>query len=215
MNILHLVDDALGDELRAGPLSGMNAQVSFETPNSDWVTRRTGLWVNLFLHGIDEDIPRRQTGDRNIVDEQGTIVGYDPPARYFRLGYALTVWGQSPRDEHSVLGAMLEWCVSTDRITAQAGPHHAKPISLRLRPTPEGAEPPAMKLWAGLGTPPRPVLDLLLIVPITAPIKNIGTEPVRGLTLRSQNLQSPSLGREPRLQQREGVRSRRKVEEIR
>ncbi|MGW6412613.1 Pvc16 family protein [Streptomyces vinaceus] len=215
MNILHLVDEALGDELRAGPLGAMNAQVSFETPNSDWAARRTGLWVNLFLHGIDEDVPRRQTGDRNIVDEQGAIVGYDPPTRYFRLGYALTVWGQSPRDEHSVLGAMLEWCISTDQITAQAGPQRTKKISLGLRPTSEDAESPAAKLWAGLGTPPRPVLDLMLIVPITAPTKHIDTEPVRGLTLRSQNLQSPSLGSAPYVQQREGVRSRRRVEEIR
>ncbi|MEJ8632150.1 Pvc16 family protein [Streptomyces sp. MS2.AVA.5] len=213
MNVLQSVDDTLEDELRRGPLHGMNAQVGFETPNADWAARRTGLWVNLFLHSVDEDTPRRQSGDRSIVDEQGIVVGYDLPTRFFRLGYALTVWGQTPRDEHSVLGNLLEWCVRTDRLSAQHEAHPADIVSLRLRRSPEDAEPPAMKLWAGLGTPARPVLDLLVTVPVTTPNRAIDTEPVRGLTLQSHNLQPPADTAE-RPRARDGVRLRRKIEEI-
>ncbi|MEV6954687.1 DUF4255 domain-containing protein [Streptomyces sp. NPDC051183] len=221
MSIVQHVDDTLERELRAGPLSGVNAEIAFETPNSDWAARRSGLCVNLFLHGIEEDTTKRQSGDTNIIDENGVVVGRSKPARSFRLGYAMTVWGHSPRDEHRLLGTLLEWCVATERLTPAPSVHPGTPLEerplLALREVPDGAESPAAKLWSGLGTPARPVLDLLVTVPVGRPDTQVTTKPIRGFGLRAAALDPPVVPPEPPHRPprpRGTVRPRRNVEEI-
>lgn len=188
MSIVRHVDETLEKELRQGPLKGVHTEIAFETPNSDWAARRSGLCVNVFLHSLEEDGSQRQAGEISVVDEQGVVVGHEQPTRYFRLGYALTVWGQSPRDEHSMLGTLLEWCVRTEHLTPAPGPTVPGPLTLKLRETPEGVESPAQKLWSGLGTPARPVLDLLITVPLTRPGTTVTTPPIRDLALRTRHL---------------------------
>ncbi|MFI5672689.1 DUF4255 domain-containing protein [Streptomyces sp. NPDC051704] len=221
MSIVQHVDDTLERELRAGPLSGVNAEIAFETPDSGWAARRSGLCLNLFLHSIEEDGRKRQSGDSSIIDEHGMVVGRSRPARSFRLGYAMTVWGHSPRDEHRLLGALLEWCVATERLTPvpsvyAGGSLTGRPV-LALREVPDGAESPTAKLWAGLGTPARPVLDLLVTVPVGLPDSMVTTEPVRDFGLRAAALDPPVVPpgpahRPPR--PRGTARPRRNVQEI-
>ncbi|WP_411129953.1 DUF4255 domain-containing protein [Streptomyces sp. x-19] len=219
MSIVRKVDDTLERELRQGPLHGVNAQVVFDTPNSEWAARRSGLCVNLFLHSVEEDTAQRHSGDTSIIDEHGVVVAYHRPPRHFRLGYALTVWGHSPRDEHRLLGTLLEWCVATEHLTPYPDPSEGNTLSLKLRETPEGAEPPAAKLWSGLGTPARPVLDVLVTVPVARPATPVQAEPVRDLALRAAHLDVP---RSPeghpsspvRGRTRDTPRPRRNVEEV-
>ncbi|MFC5722277.1 DUF4255 domain-containing protein [Streptomyces gamaensis] len=216
MSIVQHVDSTLEKELRRGPLSGVNAEVAFETPNSDWAARRSGLCVNLFLHSVEEDLTQRQTGDSSVIDEHGVVVAYHRPTRWFKLGYALTVWAQNPRDEHSLLGTLLEWSVTTEKL-APYRDATAGPLILKLRETPEGAEPLSAKLWSSLGTPPRPVLDLLVTVPVVGTSTTVETEPIKGVTLRAGRLDPPIVAEEPpaRPPRPRGTRRpRRNVEEI-
>ncbi|MGW5119665.1 DUF4255 domain-containing protein [Streptomyces noursei] len=221
MSIVQHVDDTLERELRAGPLRGVNAEIAFETPNSDWAARRSGLCLNLFLHSIEEDVKRRQSGDSSIIDEHGVIVGYNRPTRYFHLSYALTVWGHSPRDEHRLLGTLLEWTVATHHLVPTSGAAtHAVPsgpLDLKLRETPQGAEAPAAKLWSALGTPARPVLDLLVTAPVTRPSTTVTTPPIRDFGLRATHVDPPVTTvdhphRPPR--PRGTARPRRNIEEV-
>ncbi|MGW8953876.1 DUF4255 domain-containing protein [Streptomyces sp. NPDC055709] len=221
MSIVQHVDDTLERELRAGPLSGVNAEIAFETPNSDWAARRSGLCLNLFLHSIEEDAKQRQAGDTSIIDENGIVVGYRKPTRSFKLGYAMTVWGHSPRDEHRLLGTLLEWCVATERLTPASSLYAGTPLTgrptLALREVPEGAESPTSKLWSGLGTPARPVLDLLVTVPVGLPNTQVRTEPIREFALRAATLDPPRVPEErPHRPSRPRgtARPRRNVEEI-
>ncbi|MFZ3475137.1 DUF4255 domain-containing protein [Streptomyces sp. 4.24] len=221
MSIVQHVDDTLERELRAGPLRGVAAEIAFETPNSDWAARRSGLCLNLFLHNIEEDTKRRQAGDTNVIDENGVVVGRSKPARTFRLAYAMTVWGHSPRDEHQLLGTLLEWCVATEQLTPTPSPHAGSSLSerptLHLRDVPEGAESPVAKLWSGLGTPARPVLDLLVTVPVGLPGTKVTTERIREFGLRAATLDPPIVPPEPRPRAprpRGTARPRRNVEEL-
>ncbi|MFZ3475678.1 DUF4255 domain-containing protein [Streptomyces sp. 4.24] len=221
MSIVQHVDDTLERELRAGPLSGVNAEIAFETPNSDWAARRSGLCLNLFLHSIEEDMKKRQAGDTNVIDENGIVIGRSKPARSFRLGYAMTVWGHSPRDEHRLLGTLLEWCVATERLTPAPSLYAGTPLverpTLELREVPDGAESPAAKLWSGLGTPARPVLDLLVTVPVSPPGTKVATAPIREFGLRAATLDPPVVPPEPPHRPprpRGTARPRRNVEEI-
>ncbi|MFE5826858.1 DUF4255 domain-containing protein [Streptomyces erythrochromogenes] len=222
MSIVQYIDDILESELRQGPLGEVNAEIAFETPNSDWAARRSGLCVNLFLHSIEEDIRKRQSGETSVIDEHGAVVGYSSPARQFRLGYAMTVWGHSPRDEHRLLGILLEWCVATERLKPGTALFPGldvpdQPPALALREIPEGSESPTAKLWGGLGTPARPILDLLVTVPVSRPNRTAPAAPSRGFGLRAAQLDPPRVPEDrPRrpARPRGTARPHRNVEEI-
>ncbi|MDJ0466206.1 DUF4255 domain-containing protein [Streptomyces sp. H27-C3] len=217
MSLVQHVDELLAEHLRKGPLHGVNAQVVFDTPNADWVARRSGPCVNVYLYGIDEDPTRRQSGETSIIDEDGKVVGYSHPHRYFRMSYALTVWAQSVQDEHRMLGTLLEWCVGTDTLTPLSPRHPQEPLSLRLRDSKEGGESPLSRIWTGLNCAVRPALDLLVTVPVGRPDSSAQTPPVEGMTLKARRTDatpgqgpapdSPSGAHEP-------ARPRRRVEEI-
>lgn len=213
VSIVQHVDKALETALLQGPLSGGNAQVVFDTPDSDWTARRSGPCVNAFLYGIEEDAARRQSGESSVIDEQGVVVGHGSPSRFFRLGYALTAWGQSPQDEHRMLGTLLEWCVRTENLMPYADRTTGRGLSLKLRENAEGAETPVSRLWTGLGTPARPALDLIVTVPVDRPDRAVTTEPVRGLALTARPIGSrPVQGALP--MPHGAARPRRNVEEI-
>ncbi|GAU70303.1 hypothetical protein SSP35_18_00310 [Streptomyces sp. NBRC 110611] len=191
MSVVHRVDETLKEGLLRGPLRAANAQVLFETPDSDWAARRSGPCVNVFLYGIEEDSSRTQSGGVSVVDEQGAVVGYGTPPRFFRLLYLVSVWAQSVQDEHRMLGTLLEWCVRTEELTVTGVPGRGDPgarLSLGLRETPPGAESAASRLWTSLGTPARPVLDLVVTVPLGRPTQDTGPAPAKGLALRALQL---------------------------
>lgn len=217
MNVVQQADRSLETELLRGPLRGVNAPVVFETPDADWAARRSGPCVNAFLYGVEEDVPRRQTGESSIIDEEGVVVGYNSPKRFFRLGYALTVWGTSPREEHRVLGALLEWCVCTDKLAPSGDGIAGGGLPVKLRENTLGTQSPVSRLWTGLGTAARPVLDLIVTVPVGLPGSAVGTEPVRGLTLRTRRTDragAAARSAEPGPGPRASARLRRGVEEI-
>ncbi|MFF4606425.1 DUF4255 domain-containing protein [Streptomyces sp. NPDC001339] len=205
MSVVHRVDETLKEGLLRGPLRGAHVQVLFETPDSDWAARRSGPCVNVFLYGIEEDSSRSQSGGVSVIDEQGAVVGYGAPPRFFRLTYLVSVWAQSVQDEHRMLGTLLEWCVRTEELTltpagsgsgaapgsgsgSAGGADGGTRLSLGLRETPPGAESAASRLWSSLGTPARPVLDLVVTVPLGRPVQDTGPAPAMGLALRARQL---------------------------
>ncbi|MFJ6054572.1 DUF4255 domain-containing protein [Streptomyces sp. NPDC092307] len=215
MTIVRCVDEILESQLRLGPLNGLGARIDFDTPNRDWAGRRSGLCVNLFLHSVEEDLARRRAGESGVLDDRGVVVGYHDPVRYFRLGYALTAWGQSSRDEHSMLGVLLEWCVSTEQLPPGPGSCLTEPAVVKLREVPQGSDGSASGLWSSLGTEARPVLDLIITVPVTRPARAVDTEAVQGLTLRAGRLAAQAALADTEAHRRPGTDRRyRKVEEI-
>ncbi|MEC4017983.1 DUF4255 domain-containing protein [Streptomyces sp. H27-D2] len=214
MSVVQQVDETLKKELLSGPLRAANVQVSFETPDSDWAARRSGPCVNVFLYGIEEDSSRSQSGGGSVIDEEGTVVGRSRPPRFFRLAYLVSVWAQSVQDEHRMLGVLLEWCVCTGEListgTADGGKRR---LSLGLRETAVGAESASSRLWPGLGTAPRPVVDLLVTVPISEPTEEAGPAPGKGMALRARQLLVSQAHDQP-LERAGPARPRRNVEEI-
>ncbi|MEU2834778.1 Pvc16 family protein [Streptomyces lavendulae] len=216
MSIVQQIDDALERQLLQGPLRGINAQVSFDPPTADWAARRSGPCLNAFLYGLEEDLSQRQSGELSVIDEQGVVIGYDRPSRFFTLGYALTVWGDNPRDEHRMLGTLLEWAVATDHLVPNPSSRSTGLLALNLRENHTGTESPAAKIWLGLGPAARPILDLLVTVPVTGPGTPVTTEPVSGLALRAARLDPPLSEERPRRppRPRGTARPHRYIEEI-
>ncbi|MFI1166311.1 DUF4255 domain-containing protein [Streptomyces sp. NPDC020801] len=191
MSVVQQVDETLRKELVCGPLRAAGIQVTFDTPDATWAARRAGPCVNLFLYGIEEDASRSQSGGVSIVDEQGTVVGYAAPPRYFRFTYLVSVWAQSVQDEHHMLGALLEWCVRTEELVVHSpdGSIDAnRRLSLGLREAGGAAETAASRLWPALGIAARPVLDLAVTVSLNRPAEESGPAPAKGMRLRARHL---------------------------
>ncbi|MFD3944878.1 DUF4255 domain-containing protein [Streptomyces sp. NPDC058579] len=217
MSLVQYVDELLAAHLQQGPLRQVTAQVIFDTPNADWSARRSGPCVNLYLYGIDEDQNRRQSGETSVIDEEGKVVGYSHPRRYFRMSYALTVWAQSVEDEHRLLGTLLEWCVRNDTLAPLSSRGAREPLSLRLRDSQDGAESPLSRIWSGLGCSVRPALDLLVTIPISRPDVSAKAPPVDGMTLRARRtdpVETPHAAPVGATGKRQNPRPRRRVEEI-
>ncbi|WP_432000539.1 DUF4255 domain-containing protein [Streptomyces sioyaensis] len=220
MSVVQQVDDALRAELQHGPLQAADIQVSFDTPDADWAARRAGPCVNLFLYGIEEDGARSQSGDVSIVDEQGTVVGYADPPRYFRLTYLVSVWAQSVQDEHRVLGVLLEWCVRTEELTVHGSPGGtgaSRRLALGLREAGDAAEAAPSRLWSSLGIAARPALDLAVTVPLSRPAEEGGPAPAEGMRLRARHLAGTGAADDTgpgQPQHTHSTRRRRNVEEI-
>ncbi|MBR7679007.1 DUF4255 domain-containing protein, partial [Streptomyces daliensis] len=60
--MIHEVDEALRLLLTEGGLTGGGVELAFDAPTSDWAARRNAPTISVFLHGIREDVARRQTG---------------------------------------------------------------------------------------------------------------------------------------------------------
>lgn len=193
MSVVQHVDDLLRELLHQGPLEGTRIPVTFETPGPQWAAHRDSPCVNIFLHTLEEDATRSQSGDIGIVDEDGAVIGYRKPPRYFALSYLVTVWAQTVADEHRVLGGLLEWCADTEELLPPE--HDGRRFTMRLRGCagPESEGGVAARVWSALGTPPRPALDLVVTVPLERRATEAVPAPVRGATLRFRRL-SPSEG---------------------
>ncbi|MET9418457.1 DUF4255 domain-containing protein [Streptomyces klenkii] len=220
MSILQRVDNLLKDQLTQGPLSGTHIPVTFDTPDQQWTARRSGPCVNVFLHTVEEDTTRRGTGTVSIVDEDGTVVGYQNPDRHFTLAYLITVWAQTVSDEHHLLGRLLQWCAATEELTLPPPPHDTAPgarhhITVRLRgnsgsPSEESS---GTRIWSTLGTPARPALELTLTVPLPQQPTPASPAPAHGATLRAA--QFPARHQTAATQPpRRPARPQRRVEEV-
>lgn len=216
MSVVQHVDDILRELLRRGPLEGTRIPVTLDTPGPEWAAHRDGPCVNIFLHAVEEDATRCQSGDIGIVDEDGAVIGYRKPPRYFTLSYLVTVWAQSVADEHRVLGRLLEWCADTEELLAPE--HDGRRFTMRLRGCggPEGEGSVAARVWSALGTPPRPALDLVVTVPLERRATEAAPAPVHGAALRIRRL-PPSAEQTPRREDapdRGPGRPRRNVKEV-
>lgn len=56
--VIHDVDQLLEKVVRRDALNGSSVDLVFDAPTKDWVARRSGPCVNLYLYDIREDLAR-------------------------------------------------------------------------------------------------------------------------------------------------------------
>jgi hypothetical protein len=100
------VDEGLERLIRARlPLPEEVGDVSFDTPSRNWSAQLSRLTVNLFLFHIDRSgHPARAPQQR--VDADGRAQRRAPQPM-IELGYLVSAWAGSPRDEHLLLGDLV------------------------------------------------------------------------------------------------------------
>jgi hypothetical protein len=103
---IRTVDDGLEKLLRAElPLPDDLGDITFEAPTSGWSAQLSRITVNLFLY----DVARSELPSRSLTQRQETNGRPErrAPQPMIRLGYLVSAWAGSPRDEHQLLGEVI------------------------------------------------------------------------------------------------------------
>lgn len=79
--------------------------VTFDAPTSNWSAQLSRITVNLFLYDVGLSTQPSRAAMRR-VDSNGAVQ-QRAPQPMVRLGYLVSAWAGSPRDEHQLLGDLV------------------------------------------------------------------------------------------------------------
>jgi hypothetical protein len=166
--MIEAVDESLRSLLRREALNGSQIDVVFDAPTSEWASRRNSPTLDVYLYDIREDLPRREYGQIDVLDDDGRITGRRQPLKSFKLSYLVTAWTQRPEDEHRLLSAVLGCFLRYPRLPQDlltgplAGQLLPIPISVAL-PLPEDRS--ISDVWSALGGELKPSIDVIVSAP--------------------------------------------------
>ncbi len=163
------VDQLLERLVKQEALSGSSVELEFDAPTKDWVARRSGPCVNLYLYDIREDLQRRVPTWEDARGTDGTVSGRRQPPRRFRLAYLVTAWTQRPEDEHRLLSSLLVCMLRNPMLKpgdlGGALDETDLPVYIEVG-QPESQERSLADIWTALGGELKPSLDVVVTAPI-------------------------------------------------
>lgn len=167
--MLHLLDESLEAFLRAAvPLAEREVDVSFAAPDRDWGAAVNRPTVNLYLWDVRRNTDEREAGMELVEDDEGRK-HRRPPLPRIDCRYLVTAWTNELRDEHALLGAVLETLLVAPEVSAE----HLQGAYAPVRPLPslsvaaaDGAE--KSDFWSAVGGQLKPGLDLLVTATVDA-----------------------------------------------
>lgn len=167
--MIHDVDQLLERLVRRDALNGSAVELLFDAPNKDWVARRNGPTVDLYLYDIREDLQRRYPAWEDTKGDNGQVRDRQLPPRRFKLAYLVTAWTQRPEDEHRLLSALLAAFIRNPMVKAEdlEGTLAEPELPVYI----EVGQPPSQDrsiadVWSALGGELKPSLDLVVTAPI-------------------------------------------------
>jgi hypothetical protein len=167
--MIHDVDKLLEGIVRRDALNGSAVELVFEAPTKDWVARRSGPAVDLYLYDIREDLERRVPAWEDVKDGEGKVKDRRLPPRRYRLAYLVTAWTQRPEDEHRLLSALLSCFIRNAMLKPSELDGTLAEADLPLYI--DVAQPPTQDrsladVWSALGGELKPSLDVVVTAPM-------------------------------------------------
>lgn len=167
--MIHEVDELLEKLVKRDALNGSSVELVFDAPTKDWVARRNGPAVDLYLYDIREDLQRRVPAWEDQRDADGKVNARLLPPRRFKLSYLVTAWTQRPEDEHRLLSALLSAFIRNPMIKPDAleGTLAEPDLPVYI----DVGQPPSQDrsladVWSALGGELKPSLDVVVTAPI-------------------------------------------------
>lgn len=177
--MLHLLDDSLEAFLRTEvPLSPREVNVVFDAPDRDWGAAVTRPTLNLYLWDVRINTSEREAGMQLVEDEEGRR-HHRPQLPRIDCRYLVTAWTNDLRDEHALLGAVLETLLVRHEIAAehlQGAYAPVRPVPTLLVVPPDASD--RSDFWSALGGQLKPGLDLLLTATVDATALRAAGPPV-------------------------------------
>lgn len=158
--MINFIDRALEQFLREQvPLPESSIGVSFETPDKAWGAALNRPTVNIFLWDLSRSsqaagagIDQRQNNgaiERRLVNPS------------VDLSYLVTAWATEIRDEHQLLGTILQCVMSKGRLPDDSIPEGIIEGHARISLAPAESHVPG-EFWSALGGRLKPAVQLKL-----------------------------------------------------
>jgi hypothetical protein len=167
--MIHDVDQLLERLVRRDALNGSSVDLVFDAPTKDWVARRSGPAVDLYLYDIREDLARRVPTWEDVRTPGGEVTGRRQPPRRFRLAYLVTAWTQRPEDEHRLLSSLLLCFLRNPMLKpgdlGGSLDESGLPVYIDVG-QPETQDRSLADIWSALGGELKPSLDVVVTAPI-------------------------------------------------
>jgi hypothetical protein len=167
--VIHDVDQLLEKLVRRDALNGSSVELVFEAPTKDWVARRSGPAVDLYLYDIREDLQRRVPVWEDVRGNAGTVDARRQPPRRFKLAYLVTAWTQRPEDEHRLLSSLLACFLRNPMLKpgdlGGSLDDTDLPVYIDVG-QPASQERSLADIWSALGGELKPSLDVVVTAPI-------------------------------------------------
>jgi hypothetical protein len=178
------VDTALR-RILADALEDEKATVAFDAPTPGWAAMQEGQVLDVFLYDVREDLDARSGDWVDVRNEQGRVVGRQPPVRHYRLSYLVSAWADRPEDEHRMLGRVLgtvpdQQVMAAGTLDGRLGDQNL-PVPLRVAV--DQAPLGSVELWSAVGSPPRASCHLVVVVPVRPPLVTALEAPAARLDL--------------------------------
>jgi hypothetical protein len=167
--MIHDVDQLLEKLVRRDALNGSGVDLVFDAPTKDWVARRSGPSVNLYLYDIREDLQRRVPAWEDVRGKGGEVEGRHQPPRRFRLAYLVTAWTQRPEDEHRLLSSLLLCFLKNPMLKPGdlGGSLDTTDLPVYIDVgQPETQDRSLADIWSAMGGELKPSLDVVVTAPI-------------------------------------------------
>lgn len=183
----------------AVPRNGGLPLVSFAPPTPEWAGKQTNPALNLFLFDIREDLSGRGGDEVDVRDDQGQIIGRQPPVRRYQLSYLVSAWAKDAEEEHQMLGAILATVPNSAAIPDEhlKGRLVEQGLTVRVEVGVPVSGAQAWDLWSALGTPPRTALEIVVTAPLLPDLRTDLAPPARKLDLGVSKEQPGALGGPP------------------
>jgi hypothetical protein len=169
MPMIHDVDQLLEKLVRRDALNGSAVDLVFDAPTKDWVARRSGPAVDLYLYDIREDLQRRVPTWEDARSSGGEVTARRQPPRRFRLAYLVTAWTQRPEDEHRLLSSLLLCFLRNPMLKpgdlGGSLDESGLPVYIDVG-QPETQDRSLADIWSALGGELKPSLDVVVTAPI-------------------------------------------------
>src|SRR3954469_22670034 len=185
--MLHLLDETLEAFLRAEvPLPAREVDVAFEAPDGEWSAALSSRpTVDLYLWDIRPNLAERDYGEVIVEEPDGRKYRRDPLPRV-DCRYLVTAWTSEVRDEHSLLGDVLNALL----LNPVLGVDHLRGGFTEVRPLPtlrlrsgDGSE--NSDFWSALGGQLKPGLDLVVTVTVDAAVRRLAGPPTEKVDVRA------------------------------
>ena len=141
------VDSSLERLLRARlPLPTEVGDVSFDPPTATWSATLSRITVNLFLYDVQHSSMPPTAAQRGGQGHPGMR---RRPLPMMQLGYLVSAWAGSPRDEHQLLGDVVSILTGLDQVPAEfTAPELQSPVRFAIKEDPRNAP---RDIWSATG----------------------------------------------------------------
>ena len=189
--MFHLLDEVLEAHLRNTVPLDRAIDVSFAIPDREWSTGLARPTISAYLWDIKRD-DKRNVGGVELVN-RGTTKMRRLVSPRVRVSYFLSVFTGDQRDEHVLLGRLLQGVMKSREISQDIIPAGLTTPGARIELAIAASEGNiARDFWSGVAGRYRPGLDLQIILPVDTGLGIEAGPPTTGVDIRTSDQRQPT-----------------------